>query len=117
LSGFKNLKTLEILDMDTLEYISEIRECVKNSSATMNTLKLSFSEALACKSRKPLPETPSDSDSDQDDGFPSMPPPGFPSMMPPPGPPPPPAFKTSQGTGRKEETGSCAWKNFWSRVS
>jgi len=89
-SGFKNLKTLEILDMDTLEYISEIRECVNNSSATMNTLKLSFSEALACKSRKPIPETPSDSDSDQDDGFPSMPPPPiFPSMMPPPGPPPP----------------------------
>lgn len=70
LSGFKNLKTLEILDMDTLDYISELRACIRNSSSTLDTLKLSFSESLANKSRKPPPETVhSDDDSEAEDEF------------------------------------------------
>lgn len=70
LSGFKNLKTLEILDMDTLDYVSELRACVRNSSSTLETLKLSFSENLANKSRKPPPEAiQSDDDSEAEDEF------------------------------------------------
>jgi hypothetical protein len=69
LSGFKNLKTLSILDMDTLDYINELKVCVQNCSSSLNTLKLSFSETLANKSRKPPPEVQSDDDSDQEDEF------------------------------------------------
>jgi hypothetical protein len=80
LSGFKDLKTLSILDMDTLDYVSEIKTCIRNCSSSLNTLKLSFSDALANKSRKPPPEVQSDDDSDQEDEFGQL--------MPPPGPPP-----------------------------
>ncbi|PMD47972.1 hypothetical protein L207DRAFT_416786 [Hyaloscypha variabilis F] len=69
ISGFKNLKTLSILDMDTLDYVHELKTCIRNCSPTLNTLKLSFSEALANKSRKPPPEVQSDDDSDQEDEF------------------------------------------------
>jgi hypothetical protein len=69
ISGFKNLKTLSILDMDTLDYIHELKTCVRNCSSTLSTLKLSFSESLANKSRKPPPEVQSDDDSDQEDEF------------------------------------------------
>jgi hypothetical protein len=84
LSGFKELKTLEILDMDTLDYIGELRTCIRNSSSTLSTLKLSFSESLANKSRKPPPEVHSDDDSATEDEFgqlipPGPPPPGMPS--------------------------------------
>lgn len=84
LSGFKHLKTLEILDMDTLDYINELRACIRHCSPTLTTLKLSFSESLAQKSRKPPPEIQSDSNSDTEDEFgqiiqPGPPPPGGPS--------------------------------------
>ena len=69
ISGFKNLKTLSILDMDTLDYVHELKTCIENCSSTLSTLKLSFSEALANKSRKPPPEVQSDDDSDQEDEF------------------------------------------------
>lgn len=84
ISGFNKLKTLTILDMDTLDYASEIKTCIRNCSPTLNTLKLSFSETLARKSRQPPPEVHSDDDeSDQDDEFAQLiPPPGAP-----PGPP------------------------------
>jgi hypothetical protein len=84
LSEFKNLKTLSILDMDTLDYIDELKACVKNSSSTLSTLKLSFSESLANKSRKPPPDPHSDDDSDQEDefGLGGMPPPGLPANTP-----------------------------------
>jgi hypothetical protein len=79
LSGFKNLKTLSILDMDTLDYIDELKLCVRNCSSTLSSLKLSFSETLANKSRKPPPEIQSDDDSDQEDEFGQLiPPPGLP---------------------------------------
>ncbi|KAA8570571.1 hypothetical protein EYC84_002833 [Monilinia fructicola] len=52
ISGFKNLKSLAVLDMDDLNYLSEIQTCIKNSSTTLTSLKLSFSEDLAYKSRE-----------------------------------------------------------------
>jgi hypothetical protein len=83
-SGFRKLKTLAVLDMDTHDYISEIRECIRYSSSTLKTLKLSFSESLASSSRKPPPELHSDDESDQEDDFaplvpqpPGVPPPGI----------------------------------------
>ncbi|KAH8656053.1 hypothetical protein BGZ60DRAFT_385021 [Tricladium varicosporioides] len=84
LCGFKHLKTLEVLDMDTLDYINELRTCIRHCSPTLTTLKLSFSESLAQKSRKPPPEIHSDSNSDTEDEFgqiiqPGPPPPGGPS--------------------------------------
>lgn len=54
LSGFHNLKSLAVLDMDNLDYITELQGCIKNSAATLTKLKLSFSERLAQASRKPL---------------------------------------------------------------
>ena len=84
LSGFHNLRTLELLDMDTLEYVSEMKTCIRNSSSTLSSLKISFSDDLASKSRKPPPEIVSDDESDQEDEFgQGIPPPG-----PPPGPTP-----------------------------
>lgn len=84
LSGFKGLRTLVILDMDTLDYVSEIKTCIGNSCSTLSSLKLSFSDAFANKSRKPPPEVLSDDESDQEDEFgqgilPPGPPPGPPT--------------------------------------
>ncbi|KAM3067656.1 hypothetical protein ACMFMF_009650 [Clarireedia jacksonii] len=69
ISGFKNLKSLAVLDMDTLDYISEIKECIENSSTTLTAVKLSFSDSLAGKSRKPPPDIPSDEESEAEDDF------------------------------------------------
>ena len=81
LSGFKDLKTLAVLDMDTLDYVSEIKSCIANSCTSLSSLKLSFSDALANKSRKPPPEVLSDDESDQEDEFgPGILPPGPPPM-------------------------------------
>lgn len=86
LSGFKNLKTLSILDMDTLEFVEELKECIKNSSSTLRKVKLSFSENLARQARKPPPAEDPNDDSDQElDEFGQMNPP----------PPPPPLPTTS----------------------
>ncbi|KAK0620295.1 hypothetical protein B0T14DRAFT_457159 [Immersiella caudata] len=68
LSGFKKLKTLSVLDIDTLDVVSELKACVRNSAGTLNKLKLSFSDPLANQARKPPPETDPD-DSDPDDEF------------------------------------------------
>lgn len=78
LSGFRNLKSLAVIDMDTLDYVTEIRDCIKHSSSTLKKLQLSFSELLASKSRKPPPELHSDDESDQEDDFTQLvpPPPG-----------------------------------------
>ncbi|KAL2060812.1 hypothetical protein VTL71DRAFT_8864 [Oculimacula yallundae] len=83
LGSFKDLKTLTVLDMDTLEYLDELKECVRNSSGTLSSLKLSFSDALINSSRKPLPDPVSDDDSDQEDEFGQpIPPPGLPPINP-----------------------------------
>jgi len=88
ISGFKNLKTLSILDMDTLEYVPEIKKCIQNSSSTLSKLKLSFSESLARQARKPPPADDTGDDSDQEiDEFGNI------------IPPPPPAAITSSDDG------------------
>lgn len=68
LSGFKNLKTLAILDIDDLEVVTELKQCIRKSQGTLNKLKLSFSTSLATRARKPAPELDPD-DSDPDDEF------------------------------------------------
>ncbi|KPM34956.1 hypothetical protein AK830_g11609 [Neonectria ditissima] len=68
LSGFKKLKTLSVLDIDSLDVVTELKTCVRNSSSTLNELHLSLSEALALKARKPPPDSDPD-DSDVDDEF------------------------------------------------
>ncbi|QSS65216.1 F-box domain-containing protein, partial [Histoplasma capsulatum] len=66
-SKFSSLKSLAVLDMDTLEYVQEIAECISSSSTTLKTLKLSFSESLALKARKKTVVNVSDTDTAQDD--------------------------------------------------
>ncbi|KAJ6444379.1 F-box domain-containing protein [Purpureocillium lavendulum] len=67
-SGFKNLKTLSVLDIDNLDAVAELRTCVKNSYSTLKELQLSLSDSLAQQARKPPPESDAD-DSDVDDDF------------------------------------------------
>lgn len=68
LSGFKDLQTLAVLDIDTLDVVTELKSCVRNSAGTLHKLKLSFSDALGRQARKPPPAIDPD-DSDQDDDF------------------------------------------------
>ncbi|KAJ4389777.1 hypothetical protein N0V93_007249 [Gnomoniopsis smithogilvyi] len=68
LSGFKNLKSLSVLDIDDLEVVTELKSCIRNSQGTLNKLKLSFSSSLAMRARKPPPDIDPD-DSDPDDEF------------------------------------------------
>ncbi|UNI21903.1 hypothetical protein JDV02_007849 [Purpureocillium takamizusanense] len=67
-SGFKNLKSLSVLDIDGLDAVSELRICVKNSYSTLKELQLSLSDTLAQQARKPPPDSDAD-DSDVDDDF------------------------------------------------
>ncbi|OAA68418.1 F-box domain, Skp2-like protein [Niveomyces insectorum RCEF 264] len=69
ISGFKNLKSLGVLDIDSLDVITEIKTCVRNSASTLTELRLSFSENLASKSRKPPAESDTESEPDDDDDF------------------------------------------------
>jgi hypothetical protein len=55
--------------MDSHDYVDELKTCIRNSFPTLNTLKLSLSESLAIKSRKPPPEIHSDTDSEVEDEF------------------------------------------------
>ncbi|KAK7415329.1 hypothetical protein QQX98_005973 [Neonectria punicea] len=68
LSGFKKLKTLSVLDIDSLDVVTELKTCVRNSSSTLNALYLSLSESLALQARRPPPDSDPD-DSDVDDEF------------------------------------------------
>lgn len=82
LSGFKNLKTLSVLDVDDLEIVTELKSCIRNSQGTLSKLRLSFSTSLALRARKPPPEIDPD-DSDPDDEFQVVPvsaPPQLPSF-------------------------------------
>ncbi|KAK3991292.1 hypothetical protein QBC44DRAFT_379794 [Cladorrhinum sp. PSN332] len=74
LSGFKGLRSLAVLDIDSLDMITEIKTCLRNSAGTLSKLKLSFSERLASQARKPPPEVDPE-DSDVDDDFQVAPPP------------------------------------------
>ncbi|KAI0896815.1 hypothetical protein F4806DRAFT_409635 [Annulohypoxylon nitens] len=67
ISGFKDLESLSVLDIDNLDVISEIQACVRNSSSTLRKLKLSFSHSLALQARKPLPDA--ELDESEDDEF------------------------------------------------
>ncbi|KAK3901148.1 hypothetical protein C8A05DRAFT_35192, partial [Staphylotrichum tortipilum] len=66
LSVFKKLKTLAVLDIDTLDIVPELQACLRNSAGTLTELELSFSEKLAATARKPSVD-PEPEDSDQDD--------------------------------------------------
>jgi hypothetical protein len=68
LSGFKKLRSLAVLDIDSLDMITELKICVRNSSSTLTKLKLSLSDKLAMQSRKPPPDADPE-DSDVDDEF------------------------------------------------
>ncbi|KAK7426941.1 hypothetical protein QQZ08_006533 [Neonectria magnoliae] len=72
LSGFKQLKTLSVLDIDSLDVVTELKTCVRNSSSTLNALYLSLSESLALQARRPPPDSDPD-DSDVDDEFQAVP--------------------------------------------
>ncbi|KAL1835398.1 hypothetical protein VTJ49DRAFT_6814 [Mycothermus thermophilus] len=74
LSGFTKLRTLAILDIDTLDLVDEIAGCVRNSASTLSKLKLSFSGKLASSARRPQMD-PEPEDSDQDDDMIPLPPP------------------------------------------
>lgn len=66
---FSGLRSLAVLEMDDLERVSEIAQCISSSYSTLKSLKLSFSDSLALKARKKFPSGTSDSDSasDEDD--------------------------------------------------
>ncbi|RGP75250.1 hypothetical protein FSPOR_872 [Fusarium sporotrichioides] len=68
LSGFKKLKSLSVLDIDNLDLTTELKTCVRNSSATLTELYLSLSDSLALQARRPPPDSDPD-DSDVDDEF------------------------------------------------
>ncbi|RGP65021.1 hypothetical protein FLONG3_9356 [Fusarium longipes] len=68
LSGFRMLKSLSVLDIDNLDLITELKTCVRNSSATLTELHLSLSDSLALQARRPPPDSDPD-DSDVDDEF------------------------------------------------
>ncbi|KAJ9149101.1 F-box domain-containing protein [Pleurostoma richardsiae] len=72
LSGFKKLRSLAVLDIDSLDIITELKSCVRNSSGTLTKLKLSFSDALGHQARKPPPDIDPD-DSEIDDEFQAIP--------------------------------------------
>ena len=68
ISRFKKLETLAVLEMDTLDYIDEIAQCISSCAGSLKNLSLSFSEALALKARTKAATTTSDDDSvDEDD--------------------------------------------------
>lgn len=66
IGGFKRLESLGVLDIDSLDVVTEIKNCIENSSSTLKKLKLSFSDALATQARKPCLVDPNDSDEDDD---------------------------------------------------
>ncbi|KAL6353042.1 hypothetical protein LRP88_13527 [Fusarium phalaenopsidis] len=68
LSGFKRLKSLSVLDIDSLESVTELKACVRNSASTLTELHLSLSESMALQARRPPPDSDPD-DSDVDDEF------------------------------------------------
>ncbi|KAI9728868.1 MAG: hypothetical protein M1834_007125 [Cirrosporium novae-zelandiae] len=86
-ANFKGLSKIEILDMDSLDYVNGIAKCVRSSSGTVKTLKLSFSGSLALKARKAPAPPESDSETDPNidefsDGGLMVPPPLPPGMSP-----------------------------------
>lgn len=93
-SHFRRLKYLAILDIESLDILDQIAECISASSTSLVTLQISFSAKLTSRARKgPAMETTSDSGSDtesEDDVYLSN------NSVPPP--PPPPATQTTPAT-------------------
>ncbi|KAI1759352.1 cyclin-like F-box [Hypoxylon sp. FL1150] len=65
IAAFRNLETLSVLDIDSLDIITEIKACIRNSSSSLRKLKLSFSNNLAMQARGPA--DPFGDDEDEDD--------------------------------------------------
>ncbi|KXX78907.1 hypothetical protein MMYC01_204860 [Madurella mycetomatis] len=74
LSGFKKLKNLAVLDIDSLDIVPELKSCIRNSTGTLSKLKLSFSERLALLARSPSIDVDPE-ESDPEDDFQPLPPP------------------------------------------
>lgn len=69
LSGFKYLSSLSLTGICNLDYLFEIRDCLKACSATLTNLTLSLSRDLALASQKtsePPPSADDTSDTDED---------------------------------------------------
>lgn len=71
LSGFKNLKSLSVLDIDDMNLVTEIADSVKHSHSSLTELKLSLSRALASHARRASHE--SDAEESTDEDFPGSP--------------------------------------------
>lgn len=66
LTGFKNLKSLSVLDIDDKSLVSEIADSVKQSYSTLTELQLSLSHLLASEARKYSHETDTEESTDED---------------------------------------------------
>ncbi|KAL8761794.1 MAG: hypothetical protein Q9184_002117 [Pyrenodesmia sp. 2 TL-2023] len=82
LSGFKQLHTLSLLGISSLDYLDEISGCLKSSTTTLKSLSLSLSYETAQKARKsstaPPPVDDATSDEEEDEELvdtPAPPPP------------------------------------------
>lgn len=69
-SRFRNLTSFGALEIDTLEYVPDLAECIRASSESLKHLALSFSENMARKARESLGVT-SDTEPTISDGEPS----------------------------------------------
>ncbi|KAL9002085.1 MAG: hypothetical protein Q9188_004977 [Gyalolechia gomerana] len=88
LSGFKQLNSLSLLGISSLDYLDEISGCLKASTTSLKSLALSLSHETAQKARKvsaaaPPPVDDATSDDEEDD-----------ELVDPPTPPPPPPATT-----------------------
>ncbi|KAI9786561.1 MAG: hypothetical protein M1816_007885 [Peltula sp. TS41687] len=68
-SGFKDLTSLAVLDIDSLDYIPEIASCIRSCSSTLRKLKLSLAESTAMRARKPTTVDDSDESDIENDEF------------------------------------------------
>ncbi|KAG6011329.1 hypothetical protein E4U54_008140, partial [Claviceps lovelessii] len=66
LSGFKDLSSLSVLDIDNLDILEELQTCVNRSFSTLKALQLSLSCNLAQRARKSAHDSDAD-DSDLED--------------------------------------------------
>lgn len=89
LSGFRQLSSLSLLGISSLDYLDEISGCLKASTTSLKSLALSLSHETAQKARKtsaaaPPPVDDATSDDEDED-----------ELIDPPTPPPPPPATTS----------------------
>lgn len=86
LSGFKQLHSLSLLGISSLDYLDEISGCLKASTTTLKSLSLSLSHETAQKARKastaPPPVDDVTSDDEEDDELIDTPPPPPPAANP-----------------------------------